>query len=164
MSAMKRRGRDVGGLTADEALDLAERFHLLAQALARYRFARWDDLTGAQRRVLEDREWALLTSSSELVTQAVGLVLESSAATLAALRQATGDATAAFARTEEVRRVIRVATAVVALAAAVAAKNPGAVAANVQVVLQTAGAGRRPRNRGPAGPSRRRAPRGSAPA
>jgi hypothetical protein len=154
----------MAGLTADQALDLAERFHLLAQALAAYRFGRWSELTAAQRRLLEDREWTLLTASSDLITQAVGLVLESSDGSLAALRQATSEARAAFDRTQEVKRVIQVATAVVGLAAAIAAKDPSGIVSNLQLVgvAVRGGAPRRLRARrsARAAPARRRARRG----
>jgi hypothetical protein len=122
-------------LTADDALALAQEFHDLAVALGDYRFANWDDLTSAQRSKLEDAQWSLLNASSDAVTMAVGIALDSSQVSLAKIRQATAKAQSTVKSIKTVKKVINIATAAVALAAAVASKDPGAIVKNAQGLL-----------------------------
>lgn len=122
-------------VTADDALRLAQRFHDLAVVAGDYRFEHWAQLTAAQRKTLEDLQWSLLNASSDLITQAVGIVLDTTATSVAELQQATGEAARALETVADVRRAIRIATAAVGLAAAIAAKNPNAIVTNARVVL-----------------------------
>jgi hypothetical protein len=65
-------------LSAEDAFELSKQFRELAINLGNYRFANWNTLTTAQRHDVEDEEWSLLNSSSDMTTKAVGLALEES--------------------------------------------------------------------------------------
>ena len=143
-------------VTANDALGLAQRFHDLAVIVGDYRFKHWPHLTAAQRRTLEDLQWSLLNASSDLITRAVGIVLDTTSTSVAQLQQATLEAERALETLADVRRAIRVATAAVGLAAAIAAKNPDAIVANAKEVLAAASDGAAPRSALRRRPTRRR--------
>jgi hypothetical protein len=76
-------------------------------------------------RPLEDEEWSLLNASSDLVTKAVGLVLDETAASVDRIQASTAAAERAVRTLHDVRKVIDVATAAVGLGAAIVSKDPG---------------------------------------
>jgi hypothetical protein len=125
-------------LSSDDAFALSKSFRDLSVAIGDIRMAQWASLTPETRRALEDEEWSLLNASSEMVTKAVGLVLDESAASAKKIQAATGEARAAVKRLHDVAKVIDVATAAVGLAAAIVSKDPGAIAKNVKNVFDAA--------------------------
>jgi hypothetical protein len=125
-------------LTAEDAFELSKQFRDLAINLGNYRFANWNTLTPTQRRDVEDEEWSLLNSSSDMTTKAVGLALEESEVNVQGIKSSVSKAKRAIKKLEKVGEVIRVATAAVGLAAAVVAKDPGAIAKNAKLVLEAA--------------------------
>jgi hypothetical protein len=125
-------------LTAEDAFELSKQFRDLAINLGNYRFANWNTLTPTQRRDVEDEEWSLLNSSSDMTTKAVGLALEESEVNVQGIKNSVSKAKRAIKKLEKVGEVIRVATAAVGLAAAVVAKDPGAIAKNAKLVLEAA--------------------------
>lgn len=127
-------------LTSEEAFVLARRFRELSVALGDYRFTKWAELKPAQRRYLEDVEWTLLNASSDMITTAVGLVLDESQMNFAALDASAGNARAAVQKLEVVRKVVLIAAAAVRLAASVVAKEPLAVVKNAKALIAAAAA------------------------
>ena len=125
-------------LNAEDAFELSKQFRDLAINLGNYRFANWNALTPTQRRDLEDEEWSLLNSSSDMTTKAVGLALEESAINVQNITSSVGKAKRAIKKLEKVSEVLKVATAAVGLAAAIVAKDPGAIAKNTKLVLEAA--------------------------
>lgn len=107
-------------------------------SLGNYRFANWTTLTPAQRQDLENEEWSLLNASSDMTTKAVGLALEESEVNVQHITRSVGKAKLAVKKLEKVSDVIQVATATVALAAAIVSKDPGAIAKNAKLVLKAA--------------------------
>lgn len=127
-------------LNAKDAFELSKQFRDLAINLGNYRFANWNILTPTQRHDLEDEEWSLLNSSSDMTTKAVGLALEESESTVQSITSSVGKAKRAIKKLEKVGEVIKVATAAVGLAAAIVAKDPGAIAKNAKLVIDAANA------------------------
>ena len=125
-------------LSAEDAFDLSKQFRDLGINLGNYRFANWTTLTPTQRRDLEDEEWSLLNASSDMTTKAVGLALEESEINVQNITSSVGKAKRAIKKLEKVSEVINVATAAVGLAAAIVAKDPGAIAKNAKLVIQAA--------------------------
>jgi hypothetical protein len=125
-------------LTADDALALAGRFHDLAVAAGNYRFDNWEKLTTAQRKSLEDAQWSLLNASSDMITRAVGIILDGSETSLKQIQAATGEAEKTLKTLKNIKKAIRVATAAVGLAAAIASKDPGAIAKNAKSLVEAA--------------------------
>jgi hypothetical protein len=123
-------------LSAEDAFELSKQFRDLAINLGNYRFANWNTLTPTQRHDIEDEEWSLLNASSDMTTKAVGLSLDESALNVQNLTSSVGKAKRAIKKLEKVSEVIKVATAAVGLAAAIVAKDPGAIAKNAKLVIE----------------------------
>ena len=125
-------------LSAEDAFELSKQFRDLGVNLGNYRFANWSTLSPMQRRDLEDEEWSLLNASSDMTTKAVGLALEESEINVQNIKSSVGKAKRAIKKLAKVSEVINVATAAVGLAAAIVAKDPGAIAKNAKLVLKAA--------------------------
>ena len=122
-------------LSAEDTFELSKQFRDLSINLGNYRFANWNTLTPTQRRDIEDEEWSLLNASSDMTTKAVGLALEESEINIQNIKSSVGKAKRAIKKLEKVSEVLQVATAAVGLAAAIVAKDPGAIAKNAKLVL-----------------------------
>ncbi len=125
-------------LTSEEAFELSRRFRELSVALGNVRFSRWKELSPAQRRTIEDAEWSLLNASSDMITSAVGIVLDETEASFRTLQRSTDKAKRALQTLKTVRRVINVAIAAVGLAAAIVSRDPGAIAKNAKGLFDAA--------------------------
>jgi hypothetical protein len=125
-------------LSSADAFKLSRSFHDLSVAIGQYRFGNWDTLSEDNRRTLEDEEWSLLNASSDMLTKAVGLSLDESDPTGQKVEAATNAATKAVKTLKQVGKVINVAAAAVGLAAAIVAKDPGAIAKNSKAVFDAA--------------------------
>ncbi len=125
-------------LTSDDALALSKSYRDLSVAIGDFRFKNWNTLSEADRKALEEKEFALLNASSDMVTKAVGLTLDESDAAAKKVQGAAATAEKAVKTLKEVRKVITIAAAAVGLAAAIAAKDPGAIAKNAKAVLDAA--------------------------
>jgi hypothetical protein len=125
-------------LTSADALSLSKSFRDLSVAIGDYRFAHWDALSEADRKMLEDEEWSILNASSDMVTKAVGLALDESDPAAKKVQGATASALKAVKTLKDISKVIGVATAAVGLAAAVISKDPGAIAKNAKAVFDAA--------------------------
>src|SRR5262249_61764781 len=79
-------------LTSDDAFALSKSFRDLSVALGDFRFAHWNTLSESDRTTLEDEEWSLLNSASDMITKAVGLTLDESQAGAARAKKATAPA------------------------------------------------------------------------
>ncbi|MDR4495696.1 MAG: hypothetical protein AB7P17_11355 [Nitrospirales bacterium] len=123
-------------LTSADALELSKQFRDLANDLGNFRFSNWQNLTSTQKRDLEDEEWSLLNAASDMTTKAIGLALEESDANFQTVKSSVGKAKKAIKKLEKVGDVIKVATASVGLAAAIMAKDPGAIAKNAKLVVE----------------------------
>jgi hypothetical protein len=115
-------------LNADQARELACVFRQISVALGDFRFQHWAGLSKEDRDTLENAEWTLLNYSSDFITQAVGLVLDDTQASLARLQQATAAAQQTVATIQDIKKVITLAALAIKLAAALASTDPGAIA------------------------------------
>jgi len=125
-------------LTSEEAFELSRRFRELSVELGNFRFSNWKELSAAQRRTMEDWEWSLLNASSDMITTAVGIVLDETEISFQALQESTNKAKRAIRTLKTVRKVIKVATVAVGLAAAIISKDPGAIAKNAKALIDVA--------------------------
>jgi ribosome maturation protein Sdo1 len=124
-------------LTAQEAFELSRQFRDLANTLADRRFSSWNTLTPTQRRDIEDEEWSLINSSSEMISKAVGLALDESETSIDSIKKSVKKAKSAIKKLEKVSHIITVAAAAVGLGAAIVSKDPGAIAKNAKLVLDS---------------------------
>lgn len=116
---------------AADGFELARSFDAAAVAVKDRLFADWDNLTAKQRDDLDDAFWDITTVAMTLRTKAVGVLLARANLSVAALAQQTARAEKALATLEDVRKAIKVATAVLGLvttvSAAVASGNVSAL-------------------------------------
>ena len=125
-------------VTANQAFELSKSFRDLSVEVGNYRFKKWKKLTPSQRRDLEDLEWSLLNSASDMTTKAVGLVLDQSEISFKSLQGSVTKAKKAIKRLNLVKKVLKVATTAVGLATAVISKDLGAIAKNAKSVFDAA--------------------------
>jgi hypothetical protein len=115
-------------ITKEQARDIAKQFLDLSHNLGAYRFNNWDTLSQSQRQTIEDIEWDLLNYSSSFTTTAVGIALNDMETDLKAISDATVKAKQVIQTIETVKKVIKVASALVVLGGAIASQNPSAIA------------------------------------
>ncbi len=115
-------------ISKDQARDLARAFLNLSHTLGQYRFDHWDELGADRRKAVEDLEWSLQNTSSDLTTHAVGIALDDMDGDLKAIQAATDEAKTIVASIQGVTSLLTIATKALALGGAFIAQNPSAVA------------------------------------
>ena len=125
-------------LNSTQARELATGFRKLSVALGDFRFGNWSTLTPTQRRDLEDVEWSLLNSSSDMVTRAVGLALDETQVSLARLKSSTTKARTAVKRINKAKAILAIADLALGLAGAIASGNVPAIASSANDLYSAA--------------------------
>jgi hypothetical protein len=110
-------------LSADQAFELADKFHDISVSVGNYRFDQWDKLTPSQRKRLEDLQWTLMNYSSDFVAQAINLIVDDLQGTLKKITGATSEANEAIAKIKTVSKVVVIAAAATVLGAAIMSGN-----------------------------------------
>ena len=78
-------------LTSQDALDLATTFREAAKSVGDYLYGNWNDLPPADRSRLRSMDVTLINVATDLVTHAVGIVIDEGQASLNDLKSATND-------------------------------------------------------------------------
>jgi hypothetical protein len=110
-------------LTAEQALELSGYFRNISVALGDFRFKNWDSLTKDQRQKLENLEWTLLNYSSDLITVAVGVILDDAQGSLDRIQKATKRAKKTIETIQKIKKVIDIGTAFIRLGGAIVTGN-----------------------------------------
>ncbi|KQV82599.1 hypothetical protein ASD15_11460 [Massilia sp. Root351] len=128
-------------LTAQHALELARSFRETSTALGDYLYApaNWPSLPEGERDTLRSLEVTLLNVATDLVTQAVGKVLDEAQQSVDDLLAVTRQARDAIKRIDDVKAGIAIATALIGLAAAISAGSAGAIFGAFKLVKDTMG-------------------------
>lgn len=129
-----------GAIGPDQARALGEAFLQVAHALGRFRFARWSELSVAERQSLENDEWGLLAASSTLTTKAVDLVLGDLKDDLATIAEATARAQKVIDGERDVKKALKIAASFVTLGGAILSGNAVGIAASATAALAATGA------------------------
>jgi len=122
-------------ITSEDALDLARLFKESALGLGQFQLDHWNNLSEGQRRDLTDQEYTLLDHSQNLVTYAVGVMLDEAQASLDDIREATVKTNQAIQTVTNIKKVMEIATALITLGAAIYSANPSGIATAVSAVL-----------------------------
>ena len=122
-------------LTAEQAYELAVQFNAVAQKLATYRFSNWSKLTPAQRSSLEGREFTIRNYSSDFTALSIQLDVANLEQTLASIKSGTTKMKTAVTNLKTIGKIIKVATIVITIGAAVMSGNPTAIASAVGAAL-----------------------------
>jgi hypothetical protein len=114
-----------------DALDLAKAFDAAAVAIKDRTFSDWDRLTPKQRQVLDDAFWDVTAAAMTLRTLGVAAILADAELSVKELSGLTARAKRALKQLDDIRKAIKVATAlfgfVTTVTAAVTTGNVGAV-------------------------------------
>lgn len=121
-------------ITAQAAIELAKLFKESAIVVGQFQLSNWDQLSKTERRNLTDTEYTLLDHSQNLVTYAVGRMLDDAQASLNQIKQATASANTAIRTITNVKKALAIATSLVTLGAAIYTANPSGIAAAVSGV------------------------------
>ena len=125
-------------ITSNEAFELSKGFRKLSVELGDYRFDQWNNLTPSQRQKIENDEWTLLNASSDMITMAVGLVLDETVVRFNELKKSTLEAKKAVKKLKEIKKIIKITTAAVQLAGAIVSKDLGAIAKRTKGLFEAA--------------------------
>lgn len=123
-------------LSAAQAFELARQFNEVAQKLAAYRFANWGKLTPGQRTDLENQEWTIRNYSSDFTALSIKVDVANLAQTLSSIKRATDKMKTAVKNLEQIGKIIKVATIMITIGAAVTTGNPAAIAAAVSEAMK----------------------------
>lgn len=119
-------------LTSQDALDLARTFRESAKAVGDYLYENWDVLSEASRGRLRSMDVTLMNVATDLVTHAVGVIIDEGQASLTDLSNATKTATDAIKKINDVKKSIVITTALIGLAAAIPTNNLSSIFAAFQ--------------------------------
>ena len=119
-------------LTPLQANDLANQFLSMAQSIGDFRYQHWNGLSTAQHQRLSSLHRNVLTYGEDILVSSTVLVMEDMEGSLAAIRDVTGQIRSALGSLEDIQKGINVATAIVALGAAIVSRNPLAVAGAIE--------------------------------
>ena len=125
-------------ITAAQALQLAKDYNESANAIGDFRLKNWDKLSAEDRLVLGNAGRTLLDHSQDLITYAVGKILDNTQASLADIRKATAGANQTIKTINDIKKVISIGAALVSLAAAIYTENPSGIADAVESVVSAA--------------------------
>ncbi|GAB3805067.1 hypothetical protein GCM10028819_37650 [Spirosoma humi] len=114
-------------LTTDQARKLARSYFDLAQALGEYRFDKFDELTPAKRKKIEEVERVLLDSSTAFTALALSISLADLEPVLARIEEVTTTMKEQINDLQKVDRVLKLAGSAVQLAGAILSGNPEAI-------------------------------------
>ena len=122
-------------ITAAQALQLAKDYNESANAIGDFRLKNWDKLSAEDRLVLGNTGRTLLDHSQDLITYAVGKILDDTQASLDDIRKATAGANQTIKTINDIKKVISIGAALVSLAAAIYTENPSGIADAVESVV-----------------------------
>ena len=122
-------------ITAAQALQLAKDYNESANAIGDFRLKNWDKLSAEDRLVLGNTGRTLLDHSQDLITYAVGKLLDDTQASLDDIRKATAEANQTIKTINDIKKVISIGAALVSLAAAIYMENPAGIADAVKNVV-----------------------------
>ena len=119
-------------LTDDEVFELSKAFHSLSTEIGNYRYNHWDELTVGQRTDLENKQWTLFNTASDLNAKSVLLKAKLADQDLVTLQSATKGMQEVAKKIQGIKHAIAIATKAIALSGAIyAAASTGNVGAVV---------------------------------
>lgn len=125
------------GITAEEVFELSKAFHTLSVILGNYRYDHWDDLSAKQRSDLEDNQWTLFNTASDLNARSVLIKIKLIEKEIDVLKDATSSMQAAAKKIQDIKHAISIATKAVAFGGAI---YVAASTGNIAVLIPAASA------------------------
>ena len=120
-------------LTLEQANELADKYKALADSILKRNLEklRLKQITPAESEKLDEAEADARNLCSRFTTEAVGLIIDDTVASLEKLNEVTDKANDAIKHLATVNKVINVATSAVKLGVAVMSQNPAAITAGL---------------------------------
>lgn len=116
-------------LTARQVKELARHFFAVAQSVTEFREARWNQLSRSQHQQLSRLQWSVYNHTDDLLALSSVMALDEVEETISRVDKATQRAARTLKTTEDVNRVIGIATQVIRLGGAVISQSPLAIIA-----------------------------------
>lgn len=110
-------------LTASDVGEIAKNVRETAEAIFNYRLENTAQLTAAEKKFLADIEERLIQRAEEILTEAVGLVIDEGAASAAELAAVTADIKDTVRQIKSVDQLLKLVGEAVLIAASVASKD-----------------------------------------
>lgn len=123
-------------LSSDQAFQLAKQFSDIAHKLTDYRMSNFAELTPDERNKLEGLEFSVRNFSSDFIALSIKLELDDLDDALKDIKGATDGMKSAISNLEKVNKVIKIATIVVTIGAAIVSGNPAAIASAVGTAFE----------------------------
>ena len=114
-------------LTAQQVKELSKHFFSVARSLTQFREAHWNELTKTQHQQLSRLQWSVYNSTDDLLALSSVMALDEIQKTLSQIGKATQRANQTIETTQNVGRVIAIATQVIRLGGAVLSQSPLAI-------------------------------------
>jgi len=126
-------------LTAKQAKNLAKLFTSFAATVQAYRDKNYTTMSPEEEMKFGELICELTTLSNELITTAVGMLLDDAANSLAQIQDAIKEADQAIGKLKEIQHTLSVITAVVGLAATITTGNFTGILPAIQNVIAKSG-------------------------
>jgi hypothetical protein len=121
----------------EEALELASQFREASKAVGDYLYGNWSGVPAGDRVTLQGLEITLLNLATDLVSQAVASFVAVGEDSIVELVAATKIATDAVSKVNSAKKVIRITTALIGLAASIPTGNWAGIKPAVDLLVGT---------------------------
>lgn len=126
-------------LSPEQTFELSKAFHKLSVVLGEYRFENWNQLTGAQRNDLENMEWTLLNTASDLNAKSVVMSVNLLDEHVKTLTTSTTAMKNVVKKIQGIKHAIRIGAKAVALGGAIASRNLPAIMSTAKDLIAEIG-------------------------
>lgn len=124
-------------LNSEELFELSKSFHTLSVIVGNYRYDHWEDLTAKQRSDMENFQWTLFNTASDLNARSVLLKVKLAEQDISVLKTASSSMQAVAEKIKNIKHIIDIGAKAIALGGALyAAASTG----NIAVIIPAASA------------------------
>jgi hypothetical protein len=124
-------------ITKDEAYEFTVVFREAAKAIGDYLYGNWNDIPPSDRDRLRSMHVSLVMIATDLITHAVGIIIDETIVSLDELRGAATQAKTAVANVKDAKKAISIAAALISIGAAIPTGNMGAIASAAKGLFDT---------------------------
>ncbi len=122
----------MGTLNAQQLIEIAKQFKVIARSINDFQIDNWDDLSTEQFNRLNKSERDILFSVQDLIAQSVVILAENSEELITKIEEATSRIETSLKQIENINSAIEIATAAVFITSAIISQNPSAIPLSLQ--------------------------------
>lgn len=124
-------------LNPEELFELSKSFHELSVIVGNYKYAHWKDLSAKQRSDLEDLQWTLFNTASDLNARSLFIKVKLTEQDISVLKAASSSMQTATEKIQNIKHIINISAKAIAFGGALyAAASTG----NISVIIPVASA------------------------